>query len=138
MKEGQESIFYLCGESVEKLQRNPHLEGFKAKNIEVLLLTDTVDDFWPSSLSEFDGKPFKSVTRAGRRSGQSRGRRRKRTRRMTNLRAEAGDLPTLSRLMKLTLGDAVKDVRAPERLTDSPVCLTWRTKTIWIFIWNVS
>ena len=47
MKEGQEVIYYICGENAEKLLRNPHLEGFRAKGVEVLLLTDQVDDFWP-------------------------------------------------------------------------------------------
>jgi molecular chaperone HtpG len=65
MKEGQEAIFYICGDSAEKLARNPHLEGFKARGMEVLLLTDQVDDFWPTAVGEYEGKPFRSVTRAG-------------------------------------------------------------------------
>ncbi len=65
MKEGQEAIFYMCGEDAEKLKRNPHLEGFRARGVEVLLLTDQVDDFWPAAVDEYNGKKFKSVTRTG-------------------------------------------------------------------------
>jgi molecular chaperone HtpG len=121
MKDGQDAIFYLCGESVEKLQRNPHLEGFKVKGVEVLLLTDNVDDFWPGAVESFDGKMFKSVTRAGEDLGKISG---------ATGKDKADDKPAaegmddLIALMKLTLGDAVKDVRASDRLTSSPVCLT--------------
>ena len=121
MKEGQDSIFYLCGESVEKLQRNPHLEGFKAKGVEVLLLTDNVDDFWPSAVEEFDGKAFKSVTRAGEDLGKIAGEVGKEKEAEKPAAEGMGDLIAL---MKLTLGDAVKDVRASDRLTASAVCLT--------------
>ena len=121
MKEGQEAIFYLCGESVEKLQRNPHLEGFKAKGVEVLLLTDNVDDFWPSAVEEFGGKAFKSVTRSGEDLGKIAGDAAKEKEAEKPAAEGMGDLIAL---MKLTLGDAVKDVRASDRLTSSPVCLT--------------
>jgi len=122
MKEGQEAIFYIIGDSAEKLTRNPHLEGFKARGIEVLLLTDQVDDFWPGAVGAFEGKAFRSVTRAG---GD-----------LDKIKPEEaaakdkpgeavpeGDLASLVALMKLTLGDVVKDVRASARLTASPVCL---------------
>ncbi len=121
MVEGQESIFYICGESVEKLQRNPHLEGFKAKGVEVLLLTETVDDFWPSALEEFEGKAFKSVTRSGEDLGKIAGQANKEKEEPKPAPEGTNDLIAL---IKLTLGDAVKDVRASERLTSSPVCLT--------------
>jgi molecular chaperone HtpG len=121
MKEGQDSIFYICGESAEKLQRNPHLEGFKAKGVEVLLLSDTVDDFWPGALEKFQDKAFKSVTRAGEDLGKIVGTEAK-VKEETKPDAEGiGDLVAL---MKLTLGEAVKDVRTTDRLTSSPVCLT--------------
>ena len=121
MVEGQESIFYICGESVEKLQRNPHLEGFKAKGVEVLLLTETVDDFWPSALEEFEGKAFKSATRSGEDLGKIAGQANKEKEEPKPAPEGTNDLIAL---IKLTLGDAVKDVRASERLTSSPVCLT--------------
>ncbi|MFA4994543.1 MAG: molecular chaperone HtpG [Bdellovibrionales bacterium] len=121
MKKGQESIFYICGESVEKLMRNPHLEGFTSKGIEVLLLTETVDDFWPGALGEFEGKAFKSVTRAGEDLGKIEGEEKKKDDEKPKTPEASADLIAL---IKLTLGDAVKDVRATDRLTMSPVCLT--------------
>jgi molecular chaperone HtpG len=119
MKEGQTSIFYLCGENIEKLQRNPHLEGFKAKGVEVLLLTEPVDDFWPGALAVYQGKEFKSATRSGEDLGKIKGDSKEKDEKPA---AEAS--ADLIALIKLTLGDAVKDVRSSDRLTSSPVCLT--------------
>ena len=119
MKEGQESIFYICGESVEKLKRNPHLEGFKAKGVEVLLLTDQVDDFWPSAMAQFEGKNFKSATRSGEDLGKISGKEGEK-----NEAKPAENISDLVALIKLTLGDEIKDVRASDRLTSSAVCLT--------------
>ncbi|MDR3448168.1 MAG: molecular chaperone HtpG [Alphaproteobacteria bacterium] len=119
MKPGQESIFYLCGENAEKLARNPHLEGFKAKDVEVLLLTDNVDDFWPAAVEKFGDKAFKSVTRAGEDLGKIAGEDKK-----EEEKPAAEGMSDLIALMKLTLGDAIKDVRATDRLTSSAVCLT--------------
>ncbi len=120
MKPGQESIFYLCGENLEQLRRNPHLEGFKAKGVEVLLLTQTVDDFWPSAMGEYEGKTFKSITRAGEDLGKIEGEQKEE--KAEKPAAEGTD--DLIAMIKLTLGDAVKDVRKSDRLTSSPVCLT--------------
>jgi molecular chaperone HtpG len=120
MPKGQDAIYYICGDSAEKLARNPHLEGFKARGMEVLLLTDTVDDFWPNAVGEYEGKPFRSATRAGAEldkvapeAGKEK----------PEDAAKAGDLSSLIALMKLALGDVVKDVRGSARLTSSPVCL---------------
>lgn len=122
MKEGQDTIFYICGENAEKLARNPHIEGFKAKGVEVLLLTDTVDDFWPPAVGEYQGKIFKSATRAGEELGKIKG---KDTDAAKDEAKPADDADTASliALIKLTLGESVKDVRTTDRLTDSPVCL---------------
>lgn len=122
MKAGQDSIFYICGESAEKLARNPHLEGFKAKGVEVLLLTETVDDFWPSAVMEYDGKIFKSATRAGQDLSKIESEAKKEGEEPATPEAD-DNISSLIALMKLTLGDEVKDVRASERLTSSPVCL---------------
>ncbi|MDD3371106.1 MAG: molecular chaperone HtpG, partial [Alphaproteobacteria bacterium] len=124
MKEGQKSIFYICGESAEKLARSPHLEGFKSKGVEVLLLTETVDDFWPGALGEYQGKDFKSVTRAGEDLGKISGADAKDADDDAKKKKKAEAPSDLIALIKLTLGDAVKDVRASEKLTSSPVCLT--------------
>ncbi len=107
MQEGQDTIWYLAGDNPEALKASPQLEGFRAKGIEVLLLTDPIDAFWPERLDGFEGKPLKSVTQAPA--------------------EEAGvDQPDISPLLaalKTALGDAVADVRATGRLTDSAVVL---------------
>src|SRR6202035_295557 len=63
MKEGQTQIFYATGETRQQLVKSPHLEAFKAKGYEVLLLTDPVDEIWVGSVTEFDGKPLQSVAK---------------------------------------------------------------------------
>ena len=63
MKDGQEQIFYATGESRQQILKSPHLEAFKAKGYEVLLLTDPVDEIWVGSVQEFDGKPLQSVAK---------------------------------------------------------------------------
>lgn len=121
MKEGQDAIYYMNGDNLEALSRSPHLEGYKARGIEVLLLTETVDDFWPSAVGSFDNKPFKSATRAG----QDLDKIAPLDTKKANKKDEAPEaqLASLIALMKVTLGDKVKDVRSSDRLTDSPVCL---------------
>jgi len=123
MVEGQEAIYYITAGTTEAANRSPQIEGFKAKGIEVLLLTDPVDDFWLQSVPMFEDKPFRSVTRAG--SDLSK---------LSNPDGEDQDeadkpdetapgVDGLVALLKLNLQDAVKDVRTTDRLTDSPVCL---------------
>ncbi|AWJ84149.1 molecular chaperone HtpG [Azospirillum sp. TSH58] len=119
MKEGQEAIFTISGDDIETLKRSPQLEGFKAKGVEVLLLTDPVDEFWVPSVGSFQDKPFKSVTRGGADLGKIQGGEDK----PAEEKASEGELTDLLALLKLTLQDAVKDVRPSERLTDSAVCL---------------
>ncbi len=120
MKEGQEAIYYIIGEDAAQVANSPQLEGFRAKDVEVLLLSDPVDDFWVQHVPSFKDKPLKSITRGG-----------------SDLDAIAGeessgdeapasadaDLSDLIAVLKVELGDAVKDVRPSKRLTDSPVCL---------------
>ncbi len=118
MKEGQDTIFTISGDDVDSLLRSPQLEGFKAKGVEVLLLTDPVDEFWMPSVGAYEAKPFKSVTRGGADLGKIQGGPDK-----MEDKAPEGELVDLLALLKLTLSDAVKDVRKSERLTDSPVCL---------------
>jgi molecular chaperone HtpG len=119
LRPNQTAIYYIAGDDLARLKSSPHLEGFQARGIEVLLLADPVDTFWVVPSAGFDGKPFKSVTQG------------------------AADLALIARLdatqaaaaniaepvkdflafVKTTLGDAVAEVRASERLTDSAVCL---------------
>ncbi|CBS87842.1 molecular chaperone HtpG [Azospirillum lipoferum] len=119
MKEGQDAIYTISGDDIDTLLRSPQLEGFKAKGVEVLLLTDPVDEFWMPSVGVYDGKPFKSVTRGGADLGKIKGEEPEKP----EEKAPEGELTDLLALLKLTLSDAVKDVRKSERLTDSAVCL---------------
>jgi len=119
LKENQTAIYYLAGDDLARLESSPHLEGFRARGVEVLLLTDPVDSFWVTSGVSYDGKPFKSVTQGA---------------------ADLTLIPLLDAakeakpevdasvaaflaFMKTALGEAVSEVRASDRLTDSAVCL---------------
>ncbi len=121
MKPEQDAIYYMNGDNLEALQRSPHLEGFKARGIEVLLLTDTVDDFWPGAVGSYEEKAFKSATRAGQDLDKIAPEDKKEEKKKEEAPQDA--LSSLIAFVKLTLGDKVKDVRASTRLTDSPVCL---------------
>ena len=119
MKPAQEAIYYISGESVEGLRQSPQIEGYKAKGVEVLLLTDPVDEFWMPAVGKFQDKPFKSVTRGSAdlaRIAKPDGEAEKPA-------AAVPGIDALVALFRLTLKEVVKDVRASERLTDSAVCL---------------
>ncbi|BBK38841.1 chaperone protein HtpG [Allostella sp. ATCC 35155] len=119
MRPGQEAIYTIQGEDVDQLARSPQIEGFRAKGVEVLLLTDPIDEFWTSTVGRHDGKPFRSVTRGGADLAKIE------APEGTAKPAAEGRKPIdgLLTMFRLALGEAVKDVRASERLTDSPVCL---------------
>jgi molecular chaperone HtpG len=119
-KEGQDAIYYMAGDDAKKISQSPHLEGFKAKGVEVLLLADHVDEFWLQHITEFEGKTFKSVTRGATDLDKIGG-----DADATDDKddAESPELDSLIAAVKLDLGDLVKDVRPSKRLTDSPVCL---------------
>ena len=119
MKEGQEAIYYIAGEEQASLATSPHLEGYRKRGVEVLLLNDPVDEFWTAQVGAYQGKKFKSVTRGGADLSKippPEGAKEK------TAEAEADTAPLIA-LLRLTLQDAVKDVRVSQRLTDSPVCL---------------
>ena len=126
MKKSQDAIYYISGEETDALLKSPHLEGFKAKNVEVLLMTDPVDEFWISAVAEFDGKPFKSATRAGADLDKIKGGtkdKKKEGKKKDGDKDTAADIEPLLAQFKVALGEAVKDVRPSKRLTDSAVCL---------------
>ena len=116
----QTAIYYLAGDDVKRLAASPQLEGFAARGIEVLLLADQIDAFWPSSSLGFDGKPFKSVTQGA-----------------ADIKSidladgakapsdapPSAALATLFALMKQVLEDSVSDVRSSDRLSESIACL---------------
>ncbi len=123
MNEGQEEIFYISGEDAETLKSSPQIEGFKSRGVEVLLMTDPIDEFWLPMVHVFNEKSFKSVTSGDidigkiKRSDEAGEEKEK---------PEAADDAAVAKLLiafKEELGDAVKDVRASDRLTDSAVCL---------------
>lgn len=122
MKEGQDAIFYIAAENPTAALASPQLEGFKAKGVEVLLLTDPVDEFWVEALGTYKDKPFKSATRAGAaldaiaaKDGDGE--------KEDEKKADAPGIEPLIAHFKTALKDAVKDVRASHRLTDSACCL---------------
>ncbi|MEO4040156.1 molecular chaperone HtpG [Hoeflea sp. CAU 1731] len=120
MKEGQDAIYYIAGEDAVKIAHSPHLEGFKAKGIEVLLLSDPVDEFWMQHVTEYEGKPFKSITRGAADLDAIKGEE------SSDEKKEDDDTASLDSLIaaiKQELGAEVKDVRSSKRLTESPVCL---------------
>ena len=132
MRPGQEAIYYISGDAPDSLRRSPQLEGFRAKGVEVLLLTDPVDDFWMSAVPAYGGTPFKSVTRgatdldgitADGPAGDGKTSDGKAGEDSADEPADAAELDSLVAFVKLTLKDTVKDVRLSERLTESPVCL---------------
>ena len=127
MKEGQDAIYYISGDDKETLARSPQLEGFAAKAVEVLYMTDPVDEFWIPSIGEFDGKPIKSVTRGGADLSKIKGgdsgdaEEKDDAKEAENSAPETVD--ALVTALRDALGDAVKDVRKSDRLTASPCCL---------------
>lgn len=122
MKEGQSDIYYISGEDLEGVAKSPQLEGFAAKDVEVLLLTDPVDEFWIPAVRSYRDKPFKSVTRGGAELDKIKSGAKKTDPDSTD-KAEVPGLAALIAFIKLVLKDEVKDVRATQRLTQSPVCL---------------
>ena len=124
MPEGQDAIYYITGDSPEAAARSPQLEAFRAKGVEVLLLTDPVDEFWVPAVGVYREKPFKSVTQGGVDLGAIEGDAAADDDAAADREAAPeGEMDTLIALFKLTLEDEVKDVRVSERLTDSPCCL---------------
>src|SRR5215469_12703759 len=119
MKPGQEAIYTITGDSLDLVRKSPQLEGFRARGVEVLLMTDPVDEFWVSAIGAYKEKPFKSATRGGVDLDKI----------ATEDKTEEpkpeppAKLNSLIAIFKLALGDAVKDVRSSARLTDSAVCL---------------
>jgi molecular chaperone HtpG len=118
MKEGQTAIYYITADSFAAARHSPHLEIFRKKGIEVLLLTDRVDEWLAGNLTEFEGKPLKSVTKGGLDLGALEDEAEK----TAQKQAEDSLRPLVERI-KATLGERVVDVRVTHRLTDSPACL---------------
>ena len=118
LRENQTAIYYLTGDDAKRLAASPQLEGFRARDVEVLLLADPVDAFWISSAAGFDGKPFKSVSQG-----------------VADIKAiplkegapppaeTSAEVATLIAFFKQTLEGEIAEARASDRLTDSVACL---------------
>jgi len=118
MKDGQEHIYYLTGESRQSIENSPHMEVFKARGVEVLLLTDPVDEVWVDAVGEFEGKQLRSVAKGEIDLDVQGGEQQDGTREEQD-ESYAG----LLEWMKEQLGEEVKDVRLSTRLTVSPACV---------------
>ncbi|MBI1301874.1 MAG: molecular chaperone HtpG [Alphaproteobacteria bacterium] len=120
MKDGQKHIYYISGENTENLRNSPQLEGFKAKDIEVLFFTDTIDDFWLQSVLDYKDKPFKSVTKGDIDLDDSDEGEETKTEEKSET---SNNLNALIGTFQEILKDEVHNVKISKRLTDSPVCL---------------
>jgi molecular chaperone HtpG len=118
MKEGQDKIYYVTAESFAAAKSSPHLEVFRKKDIEVLLLSDRVDEWMLSYLHEFEGKPLQSVAKGDLDLGKLDTEEDKKA-----AESEAEQFKELIERVKEALGETVKDVRVSHRLTDSAACL---------------
>ncbi|XVV09481.1 molecular chaperone HtpG [Actinoplanes sp. CA-131856] len=112
MKEGQEEIYFLTGESRSQVENSPHMEAFQAQGYEVLILTDPVDEIWVEAVPDYDGKKLQSIARGS-----------------VDLPSEKetpepeGDFAPLLGFLKERLEEQIKDVRLSHRLTTSAACL---------------
>ncbi|MGW0943027.1 molecular chaperone HtpG [Streptomyces sp. NPDC002623] len=118
LKDGQDAVYYLTGESRQAIENSPHMEAFRAKGVEVLLLTDPVDEVWVDAVGEFEGRPLRSVAKGevdlgGEDGEKTEGEREK----------QGEEYAALLGWMKENLGEEVKEVRLSSRLTVSPACI---------------
>jgi len=126
MKDGQQDIYYVTGESRSIIESSPHMEAFRAKGFEVLLLTDPVDEMWVESVREFDGKRFQSIakgqvdldTEEEKQTAES------------DRDQQKKDFADLLSWMTTTLQEDVKEVRLSSRLTTSPACIVGDTHDV--------
>ncbi len=118
MKPEQKAIYYVTGETGQAARHSPHLEIFRKKGIEVLVLSDRVDEWMLSFLNEFDGKPLESVSRGALDLGELADEEEKK-----QAEAVATEFKPLIERIEQSLGDKVKSVRVSDRLTDSASCL---------------
>ena len=123
MKDGQEQIYYMTGESRQMIESSPHMEAFKARGLEVLVLTDPVDEMWVGSVTEFEGKKFQSIAKGEVDLDTEE------EKKATEVAREQQDkdFAELLTWMTTTLEDNVKAVRLSSRLTDSPACIVGET-----------
>jgi molecular chaperone HtpG len=122
MRPGQEAIFTISGEHLDALRSSPQLEAARAKGVEVLLLSDPIDEFWLPTVFGYKEKPFRSLTRGAADLSKIEAADDK-VEAAESAAVPGAELATLIAVLKTRLGDRVKDVRPSERLTESAVCL---------------
>ena len=122
MKEDQNDIYYISGESIEQVIKSPQIEGFKSRGLEVLFMVDPVDEFWLPAFNDYEGKGFKSITKGNADLSKFKPKEDKETKKKNP--ANKKEIETLISEMKSHLGEKVKDIKSSQMLTDSPVCLT--------------
>ena len=115
MKEGQEAVYILAGDDPAALAQSPQLEGFRARGVEVLLLSDGIDAFWPERLGTFEGKPIRSITQGNVDLSKVAG---------PAAEGEAADVAQLLARLQEILKEEVSAVRATDRLVESAVVLS--------------
>jgi molecular chaperone HtpG len=126
MKDGQEYVFYATGESRQAVENSPHMEAFRANGIEVLLLTDPVDEVWVEAVPEFAGKTLRSIAKGEVDLGTQEERKEAESEREKRRQEYAGLLTWMSE----KLGEHVKEVRLSSRLTVSPACVVTDTHDV--------
>ncbi|MFH9465815.1 molecular chaperone HtpG [Streptomyces clavifer] len=126
MKEGQEQIYFMTGESRAAMESSPHMEAFRAKGFEVLLLTDPVDEVWVQSVPEFDGKQLQSIAKGEVDLDTAEEKKEVEAEREKQQQDYAGLLTWMTE----QLGESVKEVRLSSRLTVSPACIVSDTHDV--------
>ncbi len=119
MKPDQDAIYYLTGAARSKVEQSPHLEAFREKGYEVLLLTDPVDEVWPQAVFHYKDRPFRSAAKGAADLGSEEEKKKAEEERQEKGQAYA----SLLAFLKERLSEQVKDVRLSSRLTQSPACL---------------
>ena len=122
MPEDQDEIYYISGENLDTLKNSPQIEGFKARGLEVLFFTDTIDDFWLQNQSDYKGKKFKSATKGNIDLDRFDSEKQEEKQKDKEDPVDS-NLEKLVAAIKENLDEEVGEVRLTNRLTDSPVCL---------------
>ena len=117
MKEQQEEIYYISSETVEQAEISPHIEGFKARDIDVIVLSDPIDEFWLPLVPEFEGKKFRSASKGALDLDKIEPEKSEKN------KADPSKFDLLIARMKSNLGEKISDVRLSSTLTESPACL---------------
>ena len=117
MREQQEEIYYLSSETVEQAEISPHIEGFKARDIDVIVLSDPIDEFWLPLVPEFEGRKFKSASRGAHDLDKFE------QEDTEKKKADPSEFDMLIARIKTNLGEQIADVRLSSTLTESPACL---------------